>query len=76
MTELSEKIRNYAEGEERIVKWADEVAQLEDENAELKRENEELRNGLEQIRTMRLMMPLANVVPVIDALLADTLEGK
>ena len=34
-------------------------------------EKEDLRDGLKQIRTMRLMMPLANVVPVIDALLAE-----
>ena len=46
-----------------------DVADVINENAKLKRKNEELRDGLEQIRTMRLMMPLANVVPVIDALL-------
>ena len=35
---LSERIRDYAEGEERIVKWANGVAQLEDENEALKME--------------------------------------
>ena len=33
-----------------------------------------LREGLMQIRTMRLQMPLANCIPVIDALRADTQE--
>ena len=53
------------------------VADVINENAILKRENDELRDGLEQIRTMRLMMPLANVVPVIDALLTkETNDGN
>ena len=39
---LSERIRDYAEGEERIVKWANGVAQLEEENDALKLENGKL----------------------------------
>ena len=61
---LSERIRRNPHIVDQLAQhaWADEVAKLEE--------------GLMQIRMMRLQMPLANCIPVIDALLAGDDDEK